>query len=158
MNHSERNKNDMKKTVFLGDSILLQGYGTVIEDRLADVCTCWQPPRNGCFTANTLRLIHDCRKQIEGADVIHFNNGLWDACHLFDDLYNDGIFTPDEDYVRAVCRLARILSHMGKTVIFATTTPVWDHPEIVNEGSLPAMRWLCRSFRKWALSSMICTV
>ena len=133
MNHSERNKNDMKKTVFLGDSILLEGYGRVIGDRLADVCTCWQPPRNGCFTANTLRLIHDCRKQIEGADVIHFNNGLWDACHLFDDLYNDGIFTPDEDYVRAVCRLARILSHMGKTVIFATTTPVWNHPEIVNE-------------------------
>lgn len=31
----------MKKTVFLGDSILLQGYGTVIGDRLSDVCTCW---------------------------------------------------------------------------------------------------------------------
>ena len=27
----------MKKTVFLGDSILLQGYGTVIADRLADL-------------------------------------------------------------------------------------------------------------------------
>ena len=46
----------MKKTVFLGDSILLEGYGRVIGDRLADVCTCWQPPRNGCFTANTLQI------------------------------------------------------------------------------------------------------
>ena len=35
--------------------------------------------------------------------------------------------------MRAVCRIARILSHMGKAVIFATTTPVWNHPEIVNE-------------------------
>ena len=119
----------MKKTVFLGDSILLQGYGVLVPDMLRGDCETWIPDRNGCFTINTLRMIHDLRSHIEGADVIHYNNGLWDACHLF----GDGIFTSTEDYVRNVCRIVRILQSWSKQVIFATTTPVWNHPEIVNE-------------------------
>ncbi len=120
---------EKKKVVFLGDSILLQGYGVLVPDMLSDICTTWQPPANGRFTINTLRLIHDCRDQIQGADIVHYNNGLWDACHLFD----DGIFTSVDDYVRNVCRICRILQGWAKTVIFATNTPVWNHPEIVNE-------------------------
>lgn len=119
----------MKKTVFLGDSILLQGYGVLVPELLKNDCTVRIPEQNGRFTINTLRMIHDYRSQIEGADVIHYNNGLWDACHLF----GDGIFTSVDDYVRNVCRIVRILQGWSKQVIFATTTPVREHPEIVNE-------------------------
>ncbi len=119
----------MKKTVFLGDSILLQGYGVLVPEMLKDDCEVFIPDQNGRFTINTLRMIHDYRAHIEGADVIHYNNGLWDACHLF----GDGIFTSVDDYVRNVCRIVGVLQGWSKQVIFATTTPVWEHPEIVNE-------------------------
>jgi len=59
--------------------------------------------------------------------VIHWNNGLWDLC----DLFGDGAFTPIEDYVRTMVRIARILKTYAPTVIFATSTvpspKMWGH-------------------------------
>lgn len=109
----------MKKVVLLGDSIRLIGYGKRVAELLGEDYTVWQSDDNARFAAYTLRMLYDCKAQIEGADVIHWNNGLWDVC----DLFGDGAFTPIDAYCDTMVRIARILKTYGKIVIFATTTP-----------------------------------
>ena len=91
----------MKKVVLIGDSIRLIGYGGPVAERLSPELEVWQPDDNCRFAQYTLR-------------------GLWDICHLF----GDGEFTPIDEYVSTMLRIARILKSRAKTVIFATTTPV----------------------------------
>ncbi|MBE6611113.1 MAG: SGNH/GDSL hydrolase family protein [Ruminococcaceae bacterium] len=110
----------MKKIILLGDSIRLIGYGKKVPAMLGDGYEVWQPTDNCRFAHYTLRGLWDWQKELEGADIIHWNNGLWDACELFD----DGPFTPMDDYVKEMVRIAGILQKKAKKVIFATTTPV----------------------------------
>lgn len=75
-------------------------------------------------------MLKTCREQIEGADVIHWNNGLWDAC----DRFGEGYFVDLATYVDTMKRIAKILLSLGKRVIFATTTPVKEpHKDQSNE-------------------------
>ena len=117
----------MKKVGVLGDSIRLIGYGKPVAELLGEDYTVWQPEDNCRFASYTLRMLFEYKEQIEGADVIHWNNGLWDVC----DLFGDGAFTPLDQYCDTMVRIARILQTYGKTVIFATTTPthlaMWGH-------------------------------
>ena len=113
----------MKKVVLLGDSIRLIGYGKRVEELLGDQCTVWQPEDNCRFSKYTLRMLFDDQQNIKDADVIHWNNGLWDAC----DVFGDGPFTPLEEYVKNMLRIAGLLQSYGRKVIFATTTPT--HPD-----------------------------
>lgn len=134
----------MKKVVLLGDSIRLIGYGKKVPELLGEDYTVWQPSDNCRFAQYTLRMLFDLRKELEGADIIHWNNGLWDACELFD----DGSFTPLETYADTMLRIAGILKGYAKKVIFATTTPVdpanpHDHNEIIasyNSFIVPKLR------------------
>jgi len=116
----------MKKVVLLGDSIRQIGYGTVINKFLSNNITIWQPEDNCRFAQYTLRMLFENKDQIDGADVIHLNNGLWDVC----DIFNDGeSFTPINVYIDLIDRISNILLKYGKKVIFATTTPVrLDNP------------------------------
>ena len=116
----------MKKVVLLGDSIRLIGYGTPVAERLAEEFEVWQPDDNCRFAQYTLRGLWDWQDGIRGADIIHWNNGLWDICHLF----GDGEFTPIDEYVSTMLRIARLLKKRASTVIFATITPV--RPENVH--------------------------
>ncbi len=109
----------MKKIVLLGDSIRL-GYAPYVEEALGAGYEVVSPPDNGRFAAYTLRACHELREQIEGADAVHWNNGLWDTC----DMFGDGCFTPLSVYTDTLCRIARILQEGVGRVIFATTTPV----------------------------------
>lgn len=113
----------MKKIVLLGDSIRLIGYGKKVEEMLRPECEVWQSQDNCRFAKYTLRMLFDNQEEIKGADVIHWNNGLWDAC----DIFGDGPFTPLEEYVDNMLRIADILLKYGKKIIFATTTPT--HPD-----------------------------
>ena len=119
----------MKKIILLGDSIRLMGYGASVAETLTTQygCEVWQPDDNCRFASYTLRMCFDYKAQMEGSDVIHWNNGLWDLC----DLFGDGAFTPMEDYIRTMVRIARVLKTYAPTVIFATTTPpkpeMWGH-------------------------------
>ena len=119
----------MKKIILLGDSIRLVGYGKSVAETLTTQygCTVWQPEDNCRFAAYTLRMCYDYKEQLEGADVIHWNNGLWDVC----DLFGDGAFTSMDEYVNQMVRVARLLKTYASTVIFATTTPpapkMWGH-------------------------------
>ena len=116
----------MKKIILLGDSIRLS-YGNRVRELLGSDYTVWQPEDNCRFAAYTLRMLFDHRPQMEGADIIHFNCGLWDMC----DLFGDGPFTPLEVYGEQMVRIAKILKTYAPVVIFSTTTPpspkMWGH-------------------------------
>ena len=110
----------MKKVVLIGDSIRMIGYGNPVAERLSNEFEVWQPDDNCRFAKYTLRGLWDWQDGIRNADIIHWNNGLWDVCSLF----GDGEFTPVDEYVEIMLRLARLFKQRATTVIFATTTPV----------------------------------
>ena len=115
----------MKKVTLLGDSIRLIGYGTRVPELLGKDYEVFQPEDNCRFVKYTLRMLFDLKTDIEGSDVIHWNNGLWDIpTGLFED---EEPFTDLEEYVKNMLRVAKELKKLGKRVIFATSTPV--HPE-----------------------------
>lgn len=106
----------------MGDSIRQMGYGTLVPSFLRDDYEVFQPDDNCRFSKYTLRcIIAEWAKDIEGSDIIHWNNGLWD---MSDD--GEGVFTSLEEYITTMTRIAKILQKRAKTVIFATTTPVRD--------------------------------
>ena len=118
----------MKKVVLLGDSIRLIGYGARTAELLGSDYSVWQPEDNCRFTFYTLRMLFDYKEHMMGADVIHWNNGLWDTS----DFFGDGPFTPIDLYVEQLKRIARILKTYAPKVFFATTTVpapvgVYDH-------------------------------
>lgn len=120
----------MKNVILLGDSIRQIGYGTQVPKLLGEDYSVWQPKENCRFSAYTLRLIFDNRAEIGNADIIHWNNGLWDIC----DLFGDGAFTDAETYVKTMLRIATILKKSTDKIIFATTTPVTsEHAHNKNE-------------------------
>ena len=55
-----------------------------------------------------------------GSRIVHWNNGLWDMSNLF----GDGPFSSEEEYVTNMLAIADILLQRYEKVIFATTTPV----------------------------------
>ena len=116
----------MKKIILLGDSIRLS-YQSRVCELLGSDYTVWGPDDNGRFASYTLRMLYDYREQLKGADLIHFNCGLWDMC----DLFGDGPFTPLEVYVEQMVRIAKILKTYAPVVVFAATTPpsprMWGH-------------------------------
>lgn len=113
----------MKKVVLLGDSIRLVGYGPQVPAMLGDDYQVFQPEDNCRFVKYTLRGLFEWREDIAGADIIHWNNGLWDtSTGLFDD--GGKSFTDEEEYVKNMLRVASELKKIAPRVIFATTTPV----------------------------------
>lgn len=111
----------MKRVVLIGDSIRLTGYGAAVQKRLSGDFDVWQSDENARYVQYTLRCVFDWEEQLRGADVIHWNNGLWDVSNL----YGDGEFTPPQQYLSGILRLARLFSARARKVIFATTTPIW---------------------------------
>ena len=112
----------MTKVTLLGDSIRI-GYGKLVPDMLGDNYTVFQPAENCRFSKYTLRGIFDWRNDIEGSDIIHWNNGLWDCTPCVD----GNPFTDIDEYVKNMLRIAGLLKEKAKVVIFATTTPVNDN-------------------------------
>jgi len=114
----------MKKVTLLGDSIRQIGYGPIVPALLGDEFQVWQPAENCRFAQYTLRGMWDWAHDMEGSEIVHWNNGLWDiSTRLFD----DGIaFTSEEEYLSNMLRIATQLKKLGKRIIFATTTPC--HP------------------------------
>lgn len=110
----------MIKVTLLGDSIRAIGYGKMVPELLKDEFEVWQPSENCRFSKYTLRGVYDWRKEMEGSRIIHWNNGLWDVC----DLFGDGWFTSEQEYIENMLRVADLLLARYEKVIFATTTPV----------------------------------
>lgn len=110
----------MIKVTLLGDSIRMIGYGKVVPTLLGDDFDVFQPNDNCRFAKYTLRGLFDWEKQMSGTKIVHWNNGLWDICNLF----GDGLFTSEFEYIENMLRIADILIAKYDKVIFATTTPV----------------------------------
>ncbi|MBQ7343377.1 MAG: hypothetical protein IJW53_01280 [Clostridia bacterium] len=110
----------MKKVVLIGDSIREIGYGNPVAERLSDEFEVWQPNDNCRYAKYTLHGLWDWQEDLRNVDIIHWNNGLWDVS----DLFGDGAFTPLDEYLQIMLRIARLFKQRASTVIFATTTPV----------------------------------
>ncbi|MBE5742687.1 MAG: SGNH/GDSL hydrolase family protein [Clostridiales bacterium] len=108
-----------KKVALLGDSIRLIGYGQIVPQMLGENYEVFQTEDNCRFAKYTLRMLFDYAEDLKNCDVIHWNNGLWDCTELFD----DGVFTPEDEYVENMLRIAKKLKEITPNVIFATTTP-----------------------------------
>ena len=112
-----------KKIVLLGDSIRKIGYGPVVKQRLEPEFDVWDMEDNGRYTQHTLRYFRDYCNELQGTDLFHWNNGLWDQ----GDFFGDGPFTPLDHYVENMLRILRMMKTFTPKIIFATTTPV--HPD-----------------------------
>lgn len=117
----------MIKVALLGDSIRLMGYGPYVSSYLGEGFDVYQSECNDRFAKHTFRCMYDFRNDMAGSRIIHWNNGAWDAC----DLFGDGAFTSEEDYVKDMTRLADLLLSRYEKVIFATTTPMKEGHEKV---------------------------
>ena len=112
----------MIKVTLLGDSIRMIGYGPEVPGLLGEDFEVYQPDENCRFAKHTLRGMFDWEKDMSGSRIVHWNNGLWDICNIF----GDGLFTSESEYVETMLRIADILLKRHDKVIFATTTPVTD--------------------------------
>ena len=110
----------MIKVTLLGDSIRLIGYGKKVSELLGDDFEIFQPDINCKFAKFTLRGLFDWESNMAGSRIVHWNNGLWDVC----DLFGDGTFSTETEYVQNMLRIADLLLTKYEKVIFATTTPV----------------------------------
>ncbi len=108
------------KVTLLGDSIRLIGYGLRVPELLGEDFEVFQPDDNCRFAKYTLRGLFDWQEDMAGSRIVHWNNGLWDICNLF----GDGLFSTEEEYVENMLRIADILIERYDRVIFATMTPV----------------------------------
>ncbi len=112
----------MTKVTLLGDSIRM-GYGKLVPDMLGEEYEVFQPSENCRFSKYTLRGLFDWREGIEGSDIIHWNNGLWDITTCVD----GEPFSDLDEYIKNMLRIAGLLKERAKVVIFATTTAVNDN-------------------------------
>lgn len=109
----------MKKILLIGDSIRLNYQPKVIE-LLKDAALVKGPADNCRFSAYTLFNLSSWAPEND-FDVIQWNNGQWDTCHMPD----GKIHTPLPVYLEIQERIVNILMKKAKRLVFATTTPVW---------------------------------
>ena len=81
----------------------------------------FQPAENCRFSKYTLRGLYDWKDGLEGCDIVHWNNGLWDTATNRPD---SDPFSSPEEYLANILRIAKYLKANHRVVIFATTTPV----------------------------------
>jgi len=112
----------MIKVSLLGDSILGAGYGKYVPRLLGEEFEVYQSDDNCRFSKYTIRRLFDMKGLMAGSRIVHWNNGLWDIC----DLFGDGPFSDEDEYVKNMLRIADILQERYEKVIFATTTPVTE--------------------------------
>ena len=118
------------KIALLGDSIRLIGYGKRTAELLGEEFEVFQPEDNCRFAKYTLRCLFDMAEAMKDCRIVHFNCGLWDIC----DIFGDGTFTSEEEYIENMSRIADILLSRHEKVIFATTTPV-SEKNVYNKNS-----------------------
>ena len=68
------------KITLLGDSIRLIGYGLKVPQLLGTDFEVYQPTENCRFAKHTFRGMADWKNDMAGSRIVHWNNGIWDAC------------------------------------------------------------------------------
>ncbi len=110
---------EMIKVTCIGDSIRQQ-YTERVRELLGNEYEMFEPNDNCRFAKYTLRGVFDWQNNMKDSRIVHWNCGLWDICNLF----GDGLFTSETEYIENMLRIADILLKKHEAVIFATTTPV----------------------------------
>ncbi|MBQ2866158.1 MAG: hypothetical protein IJE90_06565 [Clostridia bacterium] len=127
----------MKNIFLIGDSIrhgsfietldskLSPGYGVYVKQMLEGKAHVYAPDENSRWAQYTLRFLHKWAAAVpdpEKIDVVHWNNGLWDAVRLF----GDEPLTPIECYGQMLPRVYKRIKLLfpNAKVIFATSTAV----------------------------------
>lgn len=125
----------MKQVFLIGDSIRL-GYQGPLANALSGFAKVHSSGDNARFTTYTLRYLHEWAQVVPqriDIDLVHWNNGLWDACHWHGDPL---ALVPLDQYVLNLRRIHSVLHRLfpHALIVFAATTPVGNnHPRIRNE-------------------------
>lgn len=109
----------MKNVWLFGDSIRLN-YQHVVKRELDGEFDVFFHAENGKFAKYTLCMLYQWSVDFPKPDVIHWNNGIWDAFRFHP---GQGPFTSVEDYCRDTLHIADALKSTGARLIFATSTP-----------------------------------
>lgn len=113
----------MKSIILIGDSIRI-GYAPFVKRELQDVAQIWEPEKNGFTSRNVLLHLEPWVLSRE-ADVVHLNCGLHDLAR---DQDRDGtlrdVRVSLEEYERNVRQILARVQQCGKTIFWATITPV----------------------------------
>lgn len=131
----------MKNIFLIGDSIRygnpptnVPGYGRYVKDKTEGYANVFAPDENCRFAEYTLRYLHQWAEQVprEEIDIVHWNNGLWDALRLF----GDEPLTPIDVYGQMLKRVYKRIRLMfpNAKVIFALSTSVieeWANPDFI---------------------------
>ena len=122
----------MKNVWLFGDSIRLN-YQHVVKRELDGECSVFSPAENGKFAKYTLCMLFQWSADYPKPDVIHWNNGIWDAFRFHP---GKGPLTSVEDYCRDTLLIADALASTGAKLIFATSTPTRapSHDTAVTQG------------------------
>jgi len=121
----------MKRILLLGDSIRMN-YAPYVYRKLSDRAEIVTPEENCRFAKYTLHELPGWLKALGTPDIVHWNNGLWDA-HHFD---GQQPLSSVEEYVADLKRVLGLLQQTHAKIIFATCTharpenPQWDNREI----------------------------
>ena len=122
----------MKKVLLLGDSIRIN-YQDLVKQKLEGRAEVVSPESNCAFAKYTLCCLGGWLRELGTPDIVHWNNGIWDACIRFEE---DGPFTPIDEYLDALRRILRELRKTGAQVIFATSTPPRDEHDNQNRNRI----------------------
>lgn len=112
----------MKNVLLLGDSIRMQ-YQPKVKERLKGRANVYGPVENGRWCGYTLNTLRFWIPQMPDADIVHWNNGIWD---IGDDYEEGHSFTSLAEYERDLGRTIRVLRRLispDVKIIMATTTP-----------------------------------
>ena len=128
----------MKSIYLIGDSIRFgashtsaynftsPGYERYVREKLRGTANVFGPEENCRFAQYTLRFLHKWAGTVPAGqiDVVHWNNGLWDAVRLFD----DEPLTPIDVYVSFLERIHKRIGLLfpNAKIVFALTTPVLE--------------------------------
>ena len=119
----------MKKIFLIGDSIRFgapgsPGYGVFVKEKLCGKAEVFAPNENCRFAQHTLRFLHEWAANVpkDEVDIVHWNNGLWDALHLF----GDDAFTDIDYYGKTLVRIYKRIRFLfpNARIIFALSTSV----------------------------------
>ena len=139
----------MKNILLLGDSIRM-GYDSFVRNKLLGRANVFFHEDNGRYALYTLRALSDWKGQLSlpQIDIVHWNNGLWDALHLnsasggrdgeaegetispanvpAEFRFDADPLTPPEFYRYYIGRVLTRIRQLfpSAEVVFATTTPV----------------------------------
>ena len=133
----------MKNIYLIGDSIRFgapgsPGYGVYVKEKLEGKANVYAPNENCRFAQYTLRYLHEWANAVdkEKIDIVHWNNGRWDALRLF----GDEPLTDIETYGIMLKRVYKriIFLFPNAKVIFALSTAVieeWGNPDFFRYNS-----------------------